>query len=134
MCSLPTVATSFASSFAALPPPPPPQPAASSPSTAAARRAGATRRACKEPRTFIRGRLFALRGLAGGQHSIDQFDRPLELLLAQRHLTPRRGVDGGVDPPAQLAQLGAPHPDRPDRRAPAAEDEVVGAEPRELQL
>ena len=42
--------------------------------------------------------------------------------------------DGGLDLGAQLAQLSGAEHDRSDRRAAAAEDEVVGAEAGELQL
>ena len=57
-----------------------------------------------------------------------------EVVVSQRHFTLRRRVDRGVDARAQRAQLARADHDRPDRDLAAAEDEVVGAEQRELQL
>src|SRR5581483_2095429 len=72
--------------------------------------------------------------LTRGQHSIDQPKCPLELLVSKGDFTFGGRVDGGVDLAPQLAQLAGAEDDRADRRAAAAEDEVVRPEPRELQL
>src|SRR6266516_11609 len=65
---------------------------------------------------------------------IDESQRLRETLFSQRHLAVRGGVNGGVDPPPQIAKLfGAEH-DLPDAGLAAAEDEVVGAGARQLQL
>ena len=68
------------------------------------------------------------------QDSIDQLDRPVEGVAPQRHLALRARVDGGVEAAADLAQLVRSEHERADRRTAAAEDEVVGADPCELQL
>src|SRR2546428_6025639 len=74
------------------------------------------------------------RCLARAEYSIDQPERSLELSVAERDLAARGRVDGGVDPPPQLAQLGGAEHELADGRAAAAEDEVVGARAGELQL
>src|ERR1700730_505929 len=105
----------------------PPQPAATSTSEMNARRMD----------RFIEKAPFAAdssRCLTRGQYSIDQSERLRETVLAQGDLAIRDGVDGGVDPAPQVAQLvGAEH-HLPDARLAAAKDEVVGAGARELQL
>src|SRR4051794_30621389 len=109
MCSFPTVATSSSEAFVA-PSPPPPQPAAS---TARRRRNGRRWRPFMRPALNTRAlREVIKRGeesgaksgcLAGGQHSIDQFERSLKLFVPIGDLPLGRGVDGGVQPLAQLA-------------------------------
>ena len=70
----------------------------------------------------------------GNHDSIDQVDRSLERLRALGDLAPRSRVHGGVGHVPERAQLGRAEHERPDGGAAAAVDEVVGAEPRQLQL
>src|SRR5919204_1265459 len=74
------------------------------------------------------------RCLARGEYSIDQSQRLWKALLAQRDLTVGHGVDGGRHLVAHGAELTRAEHDLTDARAPAAEDEVIGSEPGELQL
>ena len=69
------------------------------------------------------------------EDSIDQLERPARTRpAAQRHLALARSCRPRCRRGrAQLAQLAGAEHERPDRRAAAAEDEVVGAEPRELR-
>src|ERR671936_2977010 len=124
MCCPPTTATSLALSDAVGVPP---QPAARSASAAHAKRSA--RLMEKAPFAAVSSRC-----LARGQYSIDQSERLWEAVLAEADLAIRRRVDRGVDAAAQISQLRRPQHHLPDARLAAAEDEVVGADPGELQL
>ena len=54
--------------------------------------------------------------------------------MAKRHLAFRGGVHGSCEPGAKFAELRRAEHHRPDGRAAAVEDEVVGAEHRQLEL
>src|SRR6188508_1081943 len=117
-------------------PPPPPQPASASPRAATGIRK--RKRLClmeKAPRPAE-----ASRCLARVQYSSDEGQCGAEPVAILTWFFPERDfalggrVDRSVDAPAQVTQLlGAEH-ERADRRAAVAEDEVVGADPRELEL
>src|SRR5438067_9805138 len=123
-CFGPTTTTSVERSFAELPPPPPPQPATSIP----------RRRGRRRQRRFLGSARPASGRLARGQHSIHESQRPRQFLVSKGNFTLRGRVDGGVDAAPQLAQLARAEHDRTDGRSTPAEDEVVGAEARQLQL
>src|SRR6266511_5487926 len=105
----------------------PPQPAATSASGMSARRRA--RFMEKAPFAAVYSRC-----LARGQYSIDKSERLRKALFAQADLAIRRRVDRGVDAPAQVAQLGRAEHHLSDTRLAAAEDEVVRAGARELEL
>src|SRR5262245_27737354 len=141
MWRFPTVATS--SLDVADAPPPPPQPASTTAARTGSRsrkrkrpftRPALNRRALREPIKRCKSKPSPSGGLAGGQKSIDQIERPLELFVAERHLALRSAVHRRVEPFAQLAELARTEDQRADCGAPTAEDEVVGAEPGEFQL
>src|SRR4051794_26685592 len=69
------------------------------------------------------------------QDSIDKLDRLGNFLLpAHAYLLLRRDVYGRFCAVAELPQLARAEHQPPDRRLPALEDEVVGAEERDLDL
>src|SRR5436305_9116223 len=69
------------------------------------------------------------------QDSIDEFHRLGDFLLpAHTYLLLRRDVDRRLRAVAELAQLARTEHEPPDRRLPALEHEVVGAEERDLAL
>src|SRR5919201_3933152 len=74
------------------------------------------------------------RCLARGEYSIDQPQRLWKTLLAQGSFAVGDGVDGGRDAIPHSAQLAGAEDDLADARTSAAEDEVVRAERRQLQL
>src|ERR671930_686036 len=71
---------------------------------------------------------------ARGEYSIDQPQRLWEAFLPERDLAVRDSVDGGRDAIAQRPQLAGAEDDLAHARAPAAEDEVIRSQLRELQL
>src|SRR5919108_5310410 len=131
MVASPTLATSPGPRLA----PPPPHPAAASAMSAAGTVKSRKRLMEKAPSAAD-----ASRCLARFEYSSDERDRPPESVsflvagLAERDLPLRARVHGGIETPAQLRELvGAEH-ERADCRPPTAEDQVVGPQPRELQL
>src|SRR4029077_13628625 len=69
------------------------------------------------------------------QDSIDQFDGLGYFLLpAHAYFLLRRDVHGRFRAVAELAQLARAEHQPPDRRLSALEDEIVGAEERDLDL
>src|SRR2546430_1592061 len=68
------------------------------------------------------------------EYSIDQSERPSEIVVPDGNLALGGRVDRGRDVPAERAQLAGAELDGPDGGAAALEDEVVGPEPRELHL
>src|SRR5215210_5132192 len=125
MCAEPATATSSEPRLAV--DPEPPQPVTTSTSKTRARRA--SRFMEKAPFAAVSSRC-----LARGQYSIDQSERRWKTLLPQTDLVVRGRVDGGVDAPAEVAQLfGAEHHPT-DGCLATPEDEVVRTGPRQLEL
>src|SRR5436190_22116463 len=139
MLSLPTTATSLAGTLSE--PPPPPHPEARTTTTSSSGR-GRKRRnlmsvlvrsVAETSRTA--GSSSASRCLASLQDSIDQPDCPGKSVVAsQADLAAPHGVHRGVDSAPQLLQLLRAQDELPDRRLAAPEDEIVGPQPRHLDL
>src|SRR3954469_2710880 len=119
-------------------PPPPPPPQAASASTSAARGIRKKKRLClmeKAPSAAD-----ASRCLARLQYSIDERQRggePVAVLSAffpERNLALRGRVNRRLDASAKVAELLRAEHERPDGCAPVSENEVVGADARELEL
>src|SRR5215207_9651410 len=117
-------------------PPPPPHPARTSPR--AARGIRKKKRLClmeKAPSAAD-----ASRCLARLQYSIDQRQGAAEpvtvltVFFPERNFALRGRVHRGVDAAAEDAELLGTEHERPDRRPSVAEDEIVGADARELEL
>src|SRR5262245_37658449 len=81
------------------------------------------------------GRAFHSGRLTGLQDSIDQPERlGKSIVRAKAHFAVSYGVDGRVDAVSELLELAGAEDEPPDGRLAAAEDEVVGAEERDLDL
>src|SRR5262245_47608695 len=77
----------------------------------------------------------ASRCLAAVQDSIDQADRLRKAVVtAEAHFPVPYGVDGRVDAVPELPELPRAEHEPADGGLAAPEDEVVGAEPRHLDL